>query len=100
MYDMMTAFEQDLNKQVATKHLKVQFIFVPTSRDRLIPDLIAGKGDINAADLTVTPERNKLIELTNRPFGEDDFKFTTNQVFTIYPDGWLIRAYCIRQPIY
>lgn len=31
--------------------------------------------------------RNKLIELTNRPFGEDDFKFTTNQVFTIYPDG-------------
>jgi ABC-type amino acid transport substrate-binding protein len=64
MYDMMTAFEQDLNKQVATKHLKVQFIFVPTSRDRLIPDLIAGKGDIIAADLTVTPERKKLIEFS------------------------------------
>lgn len=64
MYDMMTAFEQDINKQVATKHLKVQFIFVPTSRDRLIPDLIAGKGDIIAADLTVTPERKKLIEFS------------------------------------
>ena len=65
MYDMMTAFEQDLNKQVSSKHLKIQFIFVPTARDRLIPDLVAGKGDIIAADLTVTPERKKLIEFSS-----------------------------------
>ena len=63
MYDMMTAFEQDLNKQIASKHLKIHFIFVPTSRDRLIPDLVAGKGDIIAADLTITPERKKQIEI-------------------------------------
>lgn len=64
MYDMMTAFEQDLNKQVAVKHLKVQFIFVPTSRDQLIPELLAGRGDIIAADLTITPERQKLIDFS------------------------------------
>jgi ABC-type amino acid transport substrate-binding protein len=64
MYDMMTAFEQDLNKQVAVKHLKVQFIFVPTSRDQLIPQLLAGRGDIIAADLTITPERQKLIDFS------------------------------------
>jgi len=64
MYDMMTAFEQDLNKQIASKHLKIHFIFVPTSRDRLIPDLVAGKGDIIAADLTITPERKKQIEFS------------------------------------
>lgn len=65
MFDMMTAFEQDLNKEVSNKHLKIHFIFVPTSRDRLIPDLVAGKGDIIAADLTVTPERKKLIEFSS-----------------------------------
>lgn len=62
MYDLMTAFEQDLNQQSAAKHLKIQFIFLPTPRDRLIPELLAGKGDIIAADLTVTPERQKQID--------------------------------------
>lgn len=28
-----------------------------------------------------------IKENTDRPFGPDDFKFTTNQVYTIYPDG-------------
>jgi ABC-type amino acid transport substrate-binding protein len=64
MYDMMMAFEQELNKQSATKHLKIQFIFLPTPRDRLIPELLAGKGDIIAADFTVTPERQKLIDFS------------------------------------
>jgi membrane-bound lytic murein transglycosylase MltF len=70
MYDMMTAFEQDLNKQVAVKHLKVHFIFVPTPRDQLIPELLAGRGDIIAADLTITPERQKLIDFST-PFASD-----------------------------
>jgi membrane-bound lytic murein transglycosylase MltF len=67
MFDLMTAFEQDLNQQVAAKHLKIQFIFVPTPRDQLIPELLAGRGDIIAADLTITPERQKLIEFST-PF--------------------------------
>ena len=65
MYDMMTEFEQNLNKQIASKNLKIHFIFLPTARDRLIPDLLAGKGDNIAADLTVTPERKKLIEFSS-----------------------------------
>ena len=28
-----------------------------------------------------------LKELTDRPFGQNDFKFITNQIWTIYPDG-------------
>ncbi|MDO5608367.1 MAG: glycoside hydrolase family 2 TIM barrel-domain containing protein [Capnocytophaga sp.] len=31
--------------------------------------------------------RNKIVELTDQPFGENDFKFTTNQIWTVYPDG-------------
>lgn len=32
-------------------------------------------------------EYYKITDNTARPFGADDFKFTTNQVYTIYPDG-------------
>ncbi len=31
--------------------------------------------------------KNKIEELTDRKFGENDFKFTTNQVWTVYRDG-------------
>ncbi len=31
--------------------------------------------------------KNSVQELTDRKFGENDFKFTTNQIWTIYPDG-------------
>ena len=30
---------------------------------------------------------HELMEQTQLPFGENDFKFTTNQVWTVYPDG-------------
>ncbi|CAH2600997.1 Transporter substrate-binding domain-containing protein [Rhodovastum atsumiense] len=33
----------------------------PVSRDRLLPDLIAGHGDIAAGEITVTPERESLV---------------------------------------
>jgi len=31
--------------------------------------------------------RNKIVELTDRVFTDEDFRFVTNQVFTVYPDG-------------
>lgn len=31
--------------------------------------------------------RNKIVELTDRTFTDADFRFVTNQVFTVYPDG-------------
>lgn len=31
--------------------------------------------------------RNKIEELTQQKFGENDFKFITHQIYTIYPDG-------------
>lgn len=31
--------------------------------------------------------RNKIVELTDRDFTDADFRFVTNQVFTVYPDG-------------
>ncbi|MDE6451526.1 MAG: discoidin domain-containing protein [Odoribacter sp.] len=31
--------------------------------------------------------KNRIEELTDKPFGPNDFKFTTNQIWTVYPDG-------------
>ena len=66
-YDMFRQFELDLNKKLAQdrtlqqKHLKVRVLFLPVSRDELLPALAAGKGDIAAANLTITPERQKQV---------------------------------------
>ncbi|TXH22376.1 MAG: DUF4981 domain-containing protein [Chitinophagaceae bacterium] len=34
-----------------------------------------------------TSGKNSVVELTDRKFGPNDFKFTTNQIWTVYPDG-------------
>ena len=63
-------FEDELNKKLAAdkklknKNLKVRVVFIPVQRDQLLPGLAAGKGDIAAAGLTITPERRKLVDFT------------------------------------
>ena len=63
-------FEEELNKKLAAdkklkhKHLKVQMVFIPVQRDELLPGLVAGKGDIAAAGLTITPGQQKLVDFT------------------------------------
>ena len=54
-------FEKHLRKTLGkrARHLTVMLIVVP--RDELIPGLVAGRGDIVAANLTITPERQKLV---------------------------------------
>jgi membrane-bound lytic murein transglycosylase MltF len=63
-------FEDELNKKLAAdkklknKNLKVRAVFIPVQRDQLLPGLVAGKGDIAAAGLTITPERRKLVDFS------------------------------------
>jgi membrane-bound lytic murein transglycosylase MltF len=61
-YDFMRAFEDDLNKKLGRGDLRIHAVFIPVSRDRLIPMLVAGQGDVVAANLTVTPERSALVD--------------------------------------
>jgi membrane-bound lytic murein transglycosylase MltF len=68
--DYVRLFEEELNKKLAAekklknKNLKVRVVFIPVRRDQLLPALAAGKGDIAAAGLTITPERRKLVDFT------------------------------------
>ena len=63
-YDALRAFEDDLNKKLKTRHLAVHVVFVPVHRDQLLPALRDGLGDIAAASLTITPERQKHVDFS------------------------------------
>jgi membrane-bound lytic murein transglycosylase MltF len=54
-----------LNKKHKTKSLKIRVAFVPVARDQLLPALVDGRGDIVAASLTITPERQQIIDFAN-----------------------------------
>lgn len=64
-YDLLKEFEKYINRQLKTKTLKVHLVVIPTSRDRLLPALAEGLGDIAAGNLTITPERRKLVDFSD-----------------------------------
>ncbi len=64
-YDGFKLLEKWLNKRLKLgKGKRVEFVFVPTRRDRLFADLKSGKGDIAAAGLTATEERSQIVDFT------------------------------------
>lgn len=64
-HDLMVTFGDDLNKKLKTKHLRVEVVFVPSKRDRLLPALTEGRGDMVVANLTITEERQELVDFTD-----------------------------------
>ena len=56
-YDALRLFEKYLNERLRTGKVPVSIVYFPVRRDQIIPMLLDGRGDIAAADLTVTPER-------------------------------------------
>ena len=54
--------EAELNKRYGVKRFHISVAYVPTPRDRLLSDLNAGRGDIAAGSLTITPERAALVD--------------------------------------
>jgi len=66
-YDAFELFEDWVNKEAGTGNLKVHVLMIPVSRDRLLPALNEGLGDIAAAGLTITPGRKEEVDFSN-PF--------------------------------
>jgi len=64
-YDQGRLLEDELNRKLGTGNLKINVQFVPLARNELLPSLIAGKGDIVMADLTVTPERARTVDFVD-----------------------------------
>jgi membrane-bound lytic murein transglycosylase MltF len=68
-YEGMQIFEKWLNKELGTGHLKVHVVMVPTVRDELFSGLVSGRGDIAVGNITITPERLKIVDFSD-PFAK------------------------------
>jgi membrane-bound lytic murein transglycosylase MltF len=63
-YELMTAYGNVLNKGVKKHKKGIRVLFIPVRFDELIDGLLDGKGDIAAAGLTITPERQRKVDFT------------------------------------
>lgn len=63
-YDLFKAFETFINERLGKRHVKIHVVFIPVARDELLSDLLEGRGDIAAAGLTITPEREAIVDFT------------------------------------
>ncbi len=66
MYEMLREYEKHLNKGIRRETQKTRIVFVPVSFDQLIPALLEGRGDVAAALLTLTPEREKSVAFATK----------------------------------
>jgi len=69
-YELFKQFEDYLNDKYQTGLLRIEVVFMPVARDQLLSGLLEGRGDIAAAGLTITPERQKLVSFTQPLTGE------------------------------
>lgn len=63
-------YERRLNRRFQTGARPIRVVFVPVMRDDLLPGLTEGKGDIAAANLTITPERLEIVDFSP-PFRDE-----------------------------
>ena len=61
-HDLLLEFEKYINKKQKTGTRKIRVVFIPVPRDQLLPALVEGRGDLAAANLTITKERKKLVD--------------------------------------
>ncbi len=63
-HDIIRLFEQDINKKQKKGHVKIKAVIIPTSRDKLLDNLVKGLGDVAIGNLTITQERRQVVNFT------------------------------------
>jgi membrane-bound lytic murein transglycosylase MltF len=70
VYDALELFEDELNRKLGRKAIRVNVVYLPVHRGEIIPALLEGRGDLAAANLTVTRERLAKVDF-GRPWSRD-----------------------------
>ncbi len=86
IHDLLKQFEEDLNRKLENRHIRVNVVFIPVARDELETALLEGMGDIAAANLTITPAREKNVDFTD-PLMRD-----VKEIPVTGPDGPVINT--------
>jgi membrane-bound lytic murein transglycosylase MltF len=64
-HDRFAEYEKELNERLSKQGRKrVDIVFVPVVRDQLLPALIEGRGDIAAANLSITEKRLTEVDFS------------------------------------
>ena len=64
-YETLKTFENFVNEKLETGLLRIQVVFIPVARDELFTGLVEGRGDIAAGNLTITPERQAVVDFSD-----------------------------------
>ncbi len=64
-YEAGRLLEKELNKRFKKGNLQLDVTFIPVTRERLIPALVEGRGDIAAANLTITEGRLEKVDFSD-----------------------------------
>jgi membrane-bound lytic murein transglycosylase MltF len=63
--ELVLDFERYVNRTLKTQKRPITVYIIPTTRDRLLPDVAAGMGDIAAGNLTITDERLRIVDFAS-----------------------------------
>ena len=63
-YELLREYEKQLNAGTKNPAKKLVVVFVPVPFEDLLPWLAEGRGDIAVAGLTITPERQDLVDFS------------------------------------
>ena len=98
--ELVRDFEQYVNQKYKTGKRPVTFYLIPTTRDKLLPELAAGLGDVAAGNLTATDERLKLVDFvtqTDRPAVKELVVTSTKAPAVALVDGLSGRTVHVRK---
>jgi len=65
VYEYGKLFEDELNKKLHTGNMKIHVVFVPLPRPMLASARLEGRVDAVIAQVTITPDRQKLVDFTD-----------------------------------
>jgi membrane-bound lytic murein transglycosylase MltF len=65
VYDYGRLIEDKINEKLKSGNVKVHVFFVPMVREKLLSALVDGKVDVVAGHLTITPEREKVVDFSD-----------------------------------
>ncbi|MGF1641794.1 MAG: transglycosylase SLT domain-containing protein [Rhodospirillales bacterium] len=64
VFELTTAFQERLRKTQRRAGPPLDVMLIPVRRDELFTKLLDGRGDIAVANLTITPDREKLVDFS------------------------------------
>ena len=64
-YEYGRLMEERINEKLNNGHIRVHVFFVPMAREKLLPALVNGEVDLAAGNLTITPERQAVVDFTD-----------------------------------